>query len=253
MISIVRGRLFQKSIVPLIWLGLWTAASAFVGQTLLLPSPLATGLALLQLIQKADFWVSVWMSVARIGAGFALGVSVGVAFALLAYRFVFFRRFCAPFVSAIKAAPVVSFIMLAYVWMKAGGIPIFTASLIVLPIAWENLSAGLAAMDPLLLEMGNAYHLTKARKVKALYWPMLKPYTYASIASGMGMAWKAGIAAEVISTPRDALGSWIYRAKMYLDTPGLFAVTAVVIILSVLIEKIVLCSLRSQQRGQSVD
>ena len=56
----------------------------------------------------------------------------------------------------------------------------------------------------------------------------------------MGMAWKAGIAAEVLCTPRYSIGSALYSSKIYLDTPGLFAWTAAVILLSVLLEHLLL-------------
>jgi NitT/TauT family transport system permease protein len=52
------------------------------------------------------------------------------------------------------------------------------------------------------------------------------------------MAWKAGISAEVLSTPNNAIGTELYFAKTYLETPSLFAWTAVVIVLSVIIEKL---------------
>lgn len=215
-------------------------AAAIVGQKLLLPSPWATWQALLILARKTDFWLSAWASVVRIAEGFIAGMVIGCALGFFTYRFPFMRHFFAPMLSAIKAAPIVSFIMLAYVWIKSNGVPAFTSSLIVLPIAWTNTTAGFLAMDPLLLEMGRAFHLTRMQHVKALYVPMLAPYIRAAIASGMGMAWKAGIAAEVISTPKNALGSWLYHAKVYLDTPSLFATTAVVIMLSILLESVVL-------------
>ena len=54
----------------------------------------------------------------------------------------------------------------------------------------------------------------------------------------MGLSWKAAIAAEVICTPKETIGAGIYNAKIYLETPSLFAWTITVIILSVILEKI---------------
>lgn len=47
------------------------------------------------------------------------------------------------------------------------------------------------------------------------------------------------MAAEVIGTPIHSIGGALYLAKIYLDTADLFAWTAVIIVLSVLFEKIV--------------
>ena len=57
--------------------------------------------------------------------------------------------------------------------------------------------------------------------------------------SAMGLAWKSGIAAEVLSQPKIAMGSNLYYSKLYLETPDLFAWTAVVVILSMCIERLI--------------
>ena len=56
--------------------------------------------------------------------------------------------------------------------------------------------------------------------------------------ASIGMAWKAGIAAEVICSPHNTIGYFLYRTKIYFDTPALFAWTLCVIVLSFIIEKI---------------
>ena len=52
------------------------------------------------------------------------------------------------------------------------------------------------------------------------------------------MAWKSGIAAEVISMPKLSIGRSLYEAKLYIETPELFAWTLTVIILSIITEKV---------------
>lgn len=65
------------------------------------------------------------------------------------------------------------------------------------------------------------------------------PYFAAACRSAVGMAWKAGIAAEVICSPKGAIGSALYNAKIYLESEDMFAWTAAVIILSIVIEKLI--------------
>ena len=55
---------------------------------------------------------------------------------------------------------------------------------------------------------------------------------------GLGLCWKAGIAAEVIGIPAGSIGEKLYKAKVYLETPDLFAWTIVIIAVSVGFEKI---------------
>ena len=64
------------------------------------------------------------------------------------------------------------------------------------------------------------------------------PYFVSACSVGLGFGWKAGIAAEVIGLPKNTLGLEIYNSKIYIETIDLFALTAVIIILSILLEKV---------------
>ena len=58
--------------------------------------------------------------------------------------------------------------------------------------------------------------------------------------SSLGLAWKAGIAAEVLSVPGHSIGKHLFEAKLYFETEELFAWTLAVIVLSLVIERLVL-------------
>ena len=59
----------------------------------------------------------------------------------------------------------------------------------------------------------------------------------------LGLCWKAGVAAEVIGIPDGSMGERLYEAKVYLDTPELFAWTMVILVVSMIFEKIFLAAL----------
>ena len=241
-------KLLRGLIIALLWLGIWQVAALAVNQPLLLPGPLQTAGALGKLLGQGAFWASVGSSILRIVSGFLLGIAVGCLLAMVTARFPWWRAFFAPLLSIVKATPVASFIMLALVWIRTNGVPVFATFLVVLPVAWANVAEGIAATDPDLLEMARAYRLTRTQTLRRITWPTVRPYLRAAVMTGMGMAWKGGVAAEVIATPRQSLGSHLYDAKVYLDTPSLFAVTAVVILLSILLEQ----GIRLMMRDRSV-
>ena len=58
----------------------------------------------------------------------------------------------------------------------------------------------------------------------------------AACLTGLGFAWKSGIAAEVIALTPDSVGKHLSDAKNYLEYPDLFAWTLTVILLSMLLE-----------------
>ena len=54
----------------------------------------------------------------------------------------------------------------------------------------------------------------------------------------MGFAFKSGIAAEIIASPVFSIGRKLQESRIYFETAELFAWTAVVIILSMIFEKL---------------
>ena len=54
--------------------------------------------------------------------------------------------------------------------------------------------------------------------------------------TALGLAWKAGVAAEVLCTPARTIGKNLYDAKIYIETVDVFAWTAVIVLLSLCFE-----------------
>lgn len=224
-------------LIALIWLAIWEGIYLVVGLEVLLPSPIATLGALVGLCTEPLFWKSVLFSMARIISGFLLGLAGGIILAVITSRWSLAREFFSPLMSVIKSTPVASFIVLALVWISKGAVPIFTGFLIVFPLVWANISQGIADTDKGLLEMAKIYKMKRFSKIKYIYLSSVWPYFTAAATTSLGLAWKAGIAAEVIATPMYSIGKGIYNSKIYLDTTELFGWTVVIVVLSIILEK----------------
>lgn len=228
--------------VALIWLCLWLGSSFLAKKTgygLLLPSPVEAIRALAELLKEKSFYLSVGYSLVRVLAGWMTGVAAGTVLAVITSLWKPAKLFFAPALHVIKATPVASFIILALVLMKKNSVPVFTGFLMSLPIVWANVSEGISAPDEKLLEMGKAFGMSKKNELKFIRIPALAPYFTAAATTSMGLTWKACIAAEVICTPASSVGAGIYNAKVYLETPSLFAWTLTVILFSVLLERLI--------------
>jgi NitT/TauT family transport system permease protein len=178
-------------------------------------------------------------SILRIGAGFVVGVVLAAAGALLSSRFGLFDAVFSPFVRVVRATPVASVIILAWVWFGGKLVPALAVGLMVLPVVYEQTLAGIRAIDPQLLEMSRLYRLSTLKRVKYVVLPSVRPYFISAMMTALGLGWKAGVAAEVIAHPVDALGTGIYESKIYLEMPDLFAYTVTVVAISVLLEKLI--------------
>lgn len=236
--------IIKAVVIAIFWLGVWQILSAVVGLDVLLPSPLTALIALKDLASESDFWLSVLYSVVRISVGFLLGTFLGTLMGTVSSFSKNVSDFLTPIIHIIKSTPVASFIVLAIVWLKTGNVPSFTAMLIVVPIVHLNIKTGINETDKQLLQMADAFNVSVLKKIKKIYIPSVKPYFISAVTTAMGLAWKAGIAAEVICNPKLSLGSGIYNSKIYLETPQLFAWTFVVVIMSIILEKIMVFFLK---------
>lgn len=234
--------------VLLFWVAVWWTAAALTGKEILLPSPLTVLRAFVILVQDADFWFSVVFSLSRILIGYAAGCLTGILLAALCFRFRLADALLSPVLSIIRAVPVASFIILALVWIGKIYIPSFIAFLMVLPIISGNVRAGLACTDAGLSEVAQLYHFSTGKKIRHLYVPALLPHFLSGARTSLGLAWKAGIAAEVLCSLSHSIGGGIYNAKLYLETDRLFAWTITVILISMLMEKLLFLHVGTPKR-----
>lgn len=222
---------------------------AGMGTSLLLPSPAETFLRLRQLLGDPSFYSIIGHTFLRIFSGFLLGTAAAcILGGLTAFSPLLYRFFALP-MNAIKSTPVASFVILALVWIKGENLSTFIAFLMVLPVIWQSVHTGLGSADPELLEMARVYRFSRGKKLRYLYLPAALPYLISAMRVGLGFSWKSGIAGEVIAIPSQAIGTQLYNAKIYLDMPGLFAWTIVIILLSAAIERVVLFLLPDPKGG----
>lgn len=219
---------------------LWQIIAMIIGQEILLVSPVQVFLRLFTIWREQGFWSAVAFSSGRIISGFVLGFVCGILMALCAYRWEICETVFWPWTAAIKSIPVASFVVICLVWLSGRTLPVLIAFLIVLPIVYQNLLQGLKSLDPKMEEMCQIYEISHVNKLRYIIIPQLSPYIQAAAAITVGMAWKAAVAAEIIGTPNGSIGKMLYTSKIYLDTDDLFAWTVIIVLLSIVSEKIFL-------------
>jgi len=227
-----------------LWLLIWQGLSVYIGQEILLVSPVKVVQRLSLLVLEAGFWKSVSFSIQRITAGFLLAVVSGAVFAALAARFRQVEQFLAPAILFIKSTPVASFTILVLIWVSSRNLSVVISYLMVLPVIYTNVLVGIRSTDTKLLEMADVFGIPHHRRVSYIYVSQVMPFFQSACMVGLGLCWKAGVAAEVIGIPKGSIGEKLYMAKIYFATPDLFAWTLTVIIVSLLFEKLFMFLIR---------
>lgn len=231
-----RGTLRLWAVV--FWLLVWQAAAMAIHQRIFLVSPWEVLLRVGELLTVSAFYGAVLCSTGRIAAGFLLGVAAGAGLAALAVRYRRVEELLAPLLLTVKSIPVASFIILVLILFSAQSLAVLISFLIVLPVVYGSTAAGIRAADRQLLEMAQVFAVPTGRRLRYIYAPQVAPYFQSACATAVGLAWKSGMAAEVIGMPDGSIGAQLYQAKVYLDTRDLFAWTVVIVLLSVGCERL---------------
>ncbi len=236
-------KIARTIVVLAIWVFVWWIISIRVNKQVLVPSPADVVKRFSELVITKEFYSFIALSILRIVTGFFTAVIFGVVLGILTAKYQLIDELASPVLSIIKSTPVASFIILTLVWLDKQTIPAFISFLMVLPIIHGNVSAGMKNTPIELKEMTKVYNFSPWHKITKLYLPSILPYFTAGFKTALGLAWKAGIAAEVLCTPKMSIGKELYEAKVYLETVDVFTWTITVIVISIIIEKALMWSI----------
>ncbi|MBE5951682.1 MAG: ATP-binding cassette domain-containing protein [Lachnospiraceae bacterium] len=236
-------------ITVVLWLVVWQMTAYFIDNQIFLPSPQETVESLKRLFVSAEFYQSIGFSLGNIVKGFLLGVFVGMILAIGAAWSDFFETFVSLPLRIIKATPVASFTVLALFWIDSSELSVLISFFMVLPVVYSNVLAGIRETDTELKEMVGVFKVRLFDQIRFLYIPSVLPYLCSAVSVAIGLAWKSGVAAEVIGIVKDSIGNHLYQAKIYMEMPELFAWTAVTVLISVASEKLILWLVRLLERA----
>lgn len=108
----------------------------------------------------------------------------------------------------------------------------------VFPIVWLQVENSLLGVDKKLIEMSEIMGMTKKGIIINIKLPALLPALRNSSITGLGFAWKSGVAAEVICNPTGSIGALLSNAKSNIEFSRVFAIVFTIIILSLILENI---------------
>lgn len=241
-------KLTKKVLIIAFWILLWQLVISLLNKNLLIamPTPVTTVQAFLTLSRQGEFWLSAMYSLLRVVCGFFCAVVIGTVCAVIAHRFTLFSEFCSPILRLMRAIPVAAFIILVFLWVQKDYIPQLIAFLTVLPIMWSGTEKSLSAVDKNLLEMSKVMGMSRVSTFRYIIFPSVKPSYSANLITGLGFAWKSGVAAEIICRSKASLGDMLLVSQSSVEYSSVFAITAVIIIFSILLEALLKFALRKE-------
>lgn len=233
----------KKVGAALLALTFWEIAALLIHQRILLVTPVAVARRLCTIWRVEGFARAIWFSFYLIAGGFLLGLILGCLLAYLAAKHPVVETLLWPWMAMIKSVPVASFVVICLIWLSARNLSVFISFLIVIPIIYQNVLEGLRAENREMQEVATVFQLPWRKRFRYIELPKIRPFLLSACRVTTGMAWKAGIAAEIIGVPNGSIGKMLYTAKIYLDTDDLLAWTVIIVVISVVAEKVFLAGL----------
>ena len=233
----------KKVGAALLALTFWEIAALLIHQRILLVTPVAVARRLCTIWRVEGFARAIWFSFYHIAGCFLLGLILGCLLAYLAAKHPVVETLLWPWMATIKSVPVASFVVICLIWLSARNLSVFISFLIVIPIIYQNVLEGLRAENREMQEVATVFQLPWRKRFRYIELPKLRPFLLSACRVTTGMAWKAGIAAEIIGVPNGSIGKMLYTAKIYLDTDDLLAWTVIIVVISVVAEKVFLAGL----------
>lgn len=253
-------KIIKSILIAVFWILVWEAASRLVSRNnelllLILPSPFTVFKKWTQIAFTAPFIKAELLTLARVFIGFLLGAVLGFILGIFTHISRLAYSLLSPILKIIRAVPVVAIIILMYLFFESSTLPVFIVCLMVMPIIWQTVHDGLKNTEKQLLEMAKTYHISAT---KAIFWvkmPYIMPSLFSACVNALGLAWKSGVAAEVICLPKISLGTLLWQGKGSVNFDEVYAVTLTVVLLSIIIEFLLkfLCNKYLLKSGGSIN
>ncbi len=232
-----KGFLSYLAAAVLFLLG-WELLSRAIHSPLILPAPFSVIKRLVSLCKQSEFYQHIGMTMGRVFLSFSISLVCGIIIGTLCGRFQTIKAALSVVTTTVRSTPVVSFILLALLWLGASAVPVFVASLMTLPVILTAVSTAFSTIPRPLLDAAQVYELSPRQRFRHIVIPFLLPFLSEATSSCFGMAWKVVAAGEVLSLPKLGSGQLLYTAQVHLESADLLAVTLTIVLLSFSLEQV---------------
>lgn len=215
----------------------WQIMSWIANMPDLIPSVPVMLNTLAELFISPSFYQSAIATILRGLTGMFLSLIAATGLSILFARNEWIYELFRPLLIIMRSIPVISFILLALIFLNPEIIPLIIAFLTMFPLLVENLTKGIRSQRTELMSMARQFRIGKWNKMTQILYPQLKPFLYSGLASASGFGWRAIIMGEVLSQCSLGIGSEMKRAQIFIAVPDLMAWTLIAILISFLFDR----------------
>lgn len=227
----------RKVLIWLFYFILWQIIAMIVNQSVILPSFLDVLNRLVYILSDVSFYNHLFITLFRVILGTLSAFVLSFIFAILSYDFKLINQALKPLVLVSKTIPNITYILLVLIWFSREMSVFFVTLLILFPVLYTQISTGLLGINPEHLEVLKLYPETYFHRLTKVIIPLIRISLFEGLKGALSLGFKVGVMAEILGQVQPGLGYLMHIARMNFETVDLFAYTAIMIMVVVLIEK----------------
>lgn len=200
---------------------------------LVLPGPGLVWRELVNEVAGGDLWVHLWVTLAEVVLGFTAGSVIGIGLGAGVAFSSRLGRVMRPYIVASQAMPKLALAPIMVVWFGFDLTPkIVIAALISFFPLFENMVAGLQAVDPDQVELFRSLRAGRWETFVKLRLPWAVPFMMAGLRVALILSLVGAVVGEFVGANK-GLGALIVSAQGTMNTPLMFAVFVVLTVVGI--------------------
>ena len=205
-----------------------------------LPGPQATWEALLDLARSGRLGGALLLTIERGATGLAISCLIGMPLGWAMGTWEWLHELLDSWVQVLLSVPPIVIVVVGMIWLgPTAGVVVLVVALVTLPLLTTTVRDAVAGVDPDLLDMARVFARGRAWTVRRIILPAVVPPVLSALTVAVGQSVRVTVMSELLSTTT-GLGAMVQLARTNLDTDDVFALSAVMAALTLVLELCVL-------------
>jgi NitT/TauT family transport system permease protein len=225
----------QRLALAVLLIGVWWLISLAL-PPYVLPRPERVFARIVQLTQSGDLPLNLVTTLARVLAGFAIAVVIGVPGGILLGSHRALGTFFEPILPVLNTVSSAIWAIFAIIWFGLSPMtPIFVVLMTAFPLIMTNVWQGTQAVNADYVELAQALRFSRWKTLTKIYLPSILPYFFSGARLAFGFGWRVSLVAETLGAS-SGVGYRLRQASDLIQIDQVFAWTITQIAMMLIIE-----------------
>jgi NitT/TauT family transport system permease protein len=230
-VPVFAQRLALAAILVALWWLVSLATPPYV-----LPRPERVFARVVQLTQSGDLPINLLTTLARVLAGFAIAVAIGLPGGILLGSNRALGTFFEPILPVLNTVSSAIWAIFAIIWFGLSPMtPIFVVLMTAFPLIVTNVWQGTQAVNADYVELAQALRFSRWKTLLKIYLPSILPFFFSGARLAFGFGWRVSLVAETLGAS-SGVGYRLRQASDLIQMDQVFAWTIVQVAMMLVIE-----------------